>query len=552
MSIAPRRSGQNSRKHGETALAPKESDLDLRGTIRAVLTWNLGKRAFLDSDGSRDRFRLLRGGKEFAAFIRDLQSRVSESDFFEFDPQGQEELELSYRSGLLTQYMIEYELLPTYRVKPGLMPTFTFDDETAQRLERAPVAPPGAREALERAGRRRLENAWSAWPTKRFRLSRYGLLQVILERKITNFQPSTQFLLPLTELFSSMGPHDLSVAAKKNGDLEEQFDLRKWETRPAIEIPVQWEIVGRILGWLISVVDSESENDHFRFDLNYGTTWREREAKLKDDSRSLPLRSRFFTLHLDGVRPGGEVASEGIDQLDDQIRLALARLLEGSPLVERAQEVRISPQRAESLRRVVERDEATWEGEVCFLSYDTAVIAGLESSTSRMIMKLDCDLPYVAYWPLIARTLEYLNELRLVARFSANESSDRLENMMKDIAATGHINGHSERAQSSGAIASLVARLRNASTPVTISQSDALLSKLERLKEIFGIETALDHAERNLSATQRLISHAESTLNERQILKLTVGLAAFTCSAHGIGFTSLLSLLTTGMVPSTP
>lgn len=510
-------------------------DLELKGTVRAVLTWNLPKRAFLESDGSRERFQLLRGGREFARFLRGLKERVADSSFFRLDPGYQDTLAIPYSADLLTQYVIDYEYLPSYLVTDGLCPTFTFDDETAGWLERLGSGPPGFREALEHAGRRQLEQAWSEWPIKRLRLSRYGFLQVVLERRFEDFVTATKLVTPLTHLYASMGLQDLSQAAKDRGDLAralaeiEDPDARR--ERSALEMSVQWEIVGRILSWLIQAVHgSSTAEDSFHFDPEYRVAWQKRRAHV--GGRALPLRARFFTIHVDGARRAHRGSRQEVLSLNPEERLLLARLLEGTPLVQQESEVHISPQRKESLLRVLEHDDATWDGEACFLSYDTAVLVGLHASD--LVVRQGSGLPYGSYWPIVARTFEYLAELQQAARFAENVSSDWLEDLMQEVARKGGLLAYEASVRFTGATASLVARLRNAAAPGTISQNEALLSKISRLSSILRINNSLDHAERNLSAIQRLVSHAERSQNEQGVLKLTVGLAAFTAVLMGL------------------
>jgi hypothetical protein len=511
-------------------------ELRVRGTIKVVLTWNLAEEAFLKDDGSRERFRLLRGGAQFAQYIRGLQPRIETSSFFSPDHQSQEEAALAYRAGLLSQYLLDYEFLPTYVVNPDLEPSFVFDDDTASKLERIEFRPPGLREILERHAWSQLSRVWNEWTTKRVRLSRYGILQVVLEKRETGLVGATSFLEPLTRLHSLLGVRSLFTDCvgdpgqpSHNPSIEEELD--KIEKQWDLAVPVQWEIVGRILAWLIDTINApDSEEDLIHFDPSYRTQWR--RAKAHGGGTSLPLRARFVTIHLDEVTDSESASNGKPPHLTTHLRKRLASLLEGMALVEYEERVTLSPQSNAMLAAVLRGDLATWQDECCLLSYDTALVTAL--NPPGLIMKLDLPIRYGQYWLLVARTFEYLNELRLLARFIEYRSSALFEKSMIELSDVKTVRHHGELARRGSALAGLLARLRAASAPHTVTKDGTLLSKVDRLRTLFNIGGSIEHAERNLIAIQRIVTHAESQTNDRGVLTFTLGLAAFTAALMGL------------------
>ncbi len=522
-----------------------EGKFRLKGSIRVVLTWNLTERAFLKSDGSQDKYPLLRGSGEFAKFIRNLGDRLAASNCFELDPDNKLELESSYQAGLISQYAAEYEFNSTYRIKSEMT---GFDFLSSIEKER------GFRDGPTDKSFPNFSKAWDAWPIKRFRLSRYGFLQVILERESQHglgenedgLVTSTQFISPLNLLHASMKID----SSPKSGTSEQEIG-RNWNGRPELGVTVQWEIVGRILSRLIRVIDADSRNDLLRFDSAY--RWREKPGFTA--GASLPLRTEFLILSITKV---SSLPQSTANDLTSFQRSEIARLLEELPLVGGADAIELSPQRPETIERILQNDESTWNKEVCLLSFGTAVIAAVHPP--KMI--LPYDLAYENYWKIVERVFEYFAELRQLARLVERQASDLFEYMMHDLATSGHLERYELYARRSAALAGLVNRLRVAAAPATIAQSDSILPKVARLRSMFEIDRSLDHADRTYSATQNLLSSAESRQNEKGlrllleesqknekgirllieesqktekgILLLTAGLAGFTAILMGL------------------
>jgi hypothetical protein len=509
---ASKNSGQKQNPQGPTQEEPTsgrievapdrpahEDELLLNGSIRVILTWNLCERAFLASDGSRTQYPLLRGSGEFARFVRNLGKRFEKSSYFALDDDNEVELSRSYGAGLISQYAAEYEFNATFRVKEDKVA----DDFLPKNLESELTLPFTA--------------AWKAWPIKRFRISRYGMLQVILETEEKTgperFVSRTEFLRPINLL------HEPVQIAKHDTE-------HNWVGRPDLEVTAQWEIVGNLLSRIIEVIDEHADkNDLVRFDPAYCLGWREKESYVA--GTSLPLRTEYTILWIREVALAKTIVEP--KELTREKRRFIASLLEEVPWIEEPF-WEISPQRQETIQRLLRQDEATWSGELCLLSFGTAVLTTLHS--------LDMNLPrrmnYRNYWKVVRRVIEYFAELRLLAWLVERQSADLFEYMLRDLATKGRLHSYEERVRSRAALSGLANRLRVAASADTIAQSDAILPKAERLRAIFEIGRSLEHADRNLSAVQDLITSAESQHNERGVLILTAGLAGFTAILMGL------------------
>lgn len=491
--------------HERIQAAPHEPAIEdetlLNGSIRVILTWNLCESAFLASDGSKARYPLLRGSGKFAEFVRDLGERFVKSNYFVLDGDNTTELSESYKAGLLSQYAAEYEFNATFRVNDNLKACDFF----LKRQGTEPAVPDP------------FTKAWDAWPIKRFRISRYGTLQVILETEMKTeperFVSRTEFLEPINLLHNII--KDDNNEAGHN-----------WVGRPTLTVTAQWEIVGNLLSRIIEVIERYgTEDDLVRFDPAYRFAWRERDNFAA--GTSLPLRTEYTVLWIRKVKLAG--ASIEPKDLTQEKRRAIASLLEEVPWIE-GPSWAISPQRQETIRRLLRQDEATWSGELCLLSFGTAVLTTLHP----LDMSLPREMNYESYWKVVRRVIEYFAELRLLARLVERQSADLFEYMLRDLATMGRLHSYEERVRSRAALSGLANRLRVAASADTIPQSDAILPKAERLRAIFDIGRSLEHADRNLSAVQDLITSAESQHNERGVLILTAGLAGFTAILMGL------------------
>lgn len=508
-----------------------ETPWRVRGRSQVVLTLNLGERAFSTADGSRERYWSVRGSTSFMEWLRGLAERVTTAGSpFELDEDSDRLTENAYSAGLLTQYIVDQEILPTYRIKQSVVPEFAFDEDTSRQFEGDASA---LREPLEKEGNRRLQAAWLAWPSKRIRLSRYGLVQVVLETAVSDrCTEATEFLSPISKLNASLG-----VAALRPA--EPVDSLGNFLDRPEVKsrgqgVSVQWEIVGRLLTWLLDIIHpSRSPNDLLLLDPQYWRTWRTRR-RFGSGHQDLPLRRRLVVFRIGGLECERQGTWSEVVDIDASVRTILAQLAEGTPLVELSPgQPQLSPQRRDALRQVTRSDRSSWRREACFLSHDTVVIVSLHEP--HLVLKLDCDVSYGTYWDIVARTFEYLTELRIVARLLQLETSTHLQELMKIVGGGTLLKAQRDPSiLFAAAAAGLVARLRNASSPNTISPADSLLTKLSALREAFGIAEALQHTDRNLTAIQRLMGHSENLEVQRSVLSLNIGIAAFTAAMMGM------------------
>lgn len=475
-----------------------------------ILTWNLTERAFRDDDGSRRRYPLLRGSGKFAKFVRNLGDRFKSSRFFELDTENNKiELSESYRFGLISQYCAEYESNATFRVKEGTTaPQFLTGDDYLNSTGGQEFDPA-------------LISAWDLWPTKRFRISRYGFLQVILETKKTeDFVTRTQFLSPIKSLHERIALND--GPGVPNPELG-----NNWPDRPELDVTAQWEIVGRIMSRIIEAINlARPTDDLLRFDPQYRFGWREKQAFVA--GTSLPLRTEYIVISVLKISTGKNVLRP--KDFSNAERKKIASLLEEIPWLSDQRNPQSSYQNKSTLDRILKTDDATWDGEMGLLSFGTAIITTLHPQNH----KLPRGIEYQPYWKIVGRVIEYFAELRQLARLVERQSADLFEYMLHDLANKGRLRGFDDFVRRTAGLSGLVNRLRVASSPDTIAQNDAILAKLRRLQGIFEIGRSLEIADHNLSSVQRLITNAESKKNEDGILLLTAGLAGFTAVLMGL------------------
>jgi len=539
---------------GSVTTAPvSEPDWRIAGSIQAILTMNLSGRAFRElDDPERESYWFRRAGGSFAAWLRKLgnptgQRIVHTGSPFLHDDEGARLESLGYGAGLLSQYVVDQELMPTYLVPEGCpCPTLSFGrnseelfDAVRQVTSRAAASQLKAR--LEKEANARLARVWKDWRSKRVRLSRYGAVQVVLELGMAGATTPQAFVEPITSLGAPLGPKGMAELVCFAADEPDRAELERLRTTfldlPAvksrrIETSIQWEIVGRVLGWLIDCIDRTNDGgDELQLDPTYAERWRDRQTFT--GGQDLPFRRRFLILRIDRLEIGGAPTPA----LDPRMKRELAQLLDETPLVQgnlRDVTSRLSLQRPDLLRRAAREDHATWEQEACLLAHDAAVLVNLHDG--ELLLKLDRDVTYRDYWRIVGRTMEYLSELRLVARFLENVCSASLEGMMGEIMRNRRMTV-SYQEKLSGFVAAeavMLLRLQNASSPTAISSTDAVVAKLAALREHFGIPAALRHIGTNLAAAQRLVGHYEGLSAQRKMVDLHVGIAGFTGVLMGL------------------
>lgn len=510
---------------------------------------NLSGRAFEDDDDDRELYWSRRGRGSFAVWLRSLADRergrvVHAGSPFVLDEETAQLEGLGYGAGLLNQYVVEQELMPTYRVVADCpCPPFSFateSDELLAALARETSADEAARlrALLEDEACGLLAKVWEEWRVKRIRLSRYGAVQVVLELGKTALTTPAEFVEPVTRLGASLGAKGLAERVRPTDPgleaLRQRFlELTEVKHRK-IETSVQWEIVGHILGWFIGCVHSTDDGtDELKLDPNYAAAWRER--KTFTGGHKLPFRRRFLILRIDGL----QVGRSRPPRLDAAMKRELAQLLDETPLVQSrlqpaAAGSNLSDQSPEYLHRVAADDRATWEQEACLLSHDAAVLVNLHEDA--LLLKLDRDVSYREYWLIVARAMEYVSELRLMARFLEHVSSGSLEQTMDEIMREGTMSAKlQERTVAFGAAESvLLLRLQNSASPTAISATDAVVIKLAALRDHFGIPEALKRTGANLAAAQRIVSHYERLSAQRKMVDLHIGLAGFTGVLMGL------------------
>jgi len=358
-----------------------DPDMRVTGRVRVILTLNLGKRSFRgdpDKTGSSfDRFRQLRGTRELAHGLRNLKLS---GDLFLRDPEMERLQREGYEAGVFTQYLLDHELMPRYELvaeegeDPGRQKLeFELDDAARELVGLADVegGPPSSTPdlpqrllmGLEEVGGQRLVEEWEQWPIKKIGWSRYGLLQVLLERPLEEETRLSEVLEMTTSQGRELGLKSLLEALCEEGkaDFEVRDDVRKRAKKSVEKVDngnrilepfTQWEVAAHLaelfleaMEWKLECPQARDQPIELRRDFRKSLRW-DRQADRRwnrhadhDDtpSRGLlyPLRFRYLVFDFDHVEIGGPDGPwQEVATLRPQQKLMLARLLSGSPVLE--------------------------------------------------------------------------------------------------------------------------------------------------------------------------------------------------------------------------
>ncbi|MGA7731854.1 MAG: hypothetical protein WCD37_11365 [Chloroflexia bacterium] len=188
------------------------SEISVEGTIRVVLTRNIGRRSFPRRTGQSGKshfrwFQQLRGSREFAAAVIKLsedeetktpytRTRSAPNSKVQFKPVNnildpKNLYSRGYQLGVLTQNLIRRDAMPVYEVL-GPLEARIQDDKVIDDVIMA-LKKDGSNYWTDIANKINglLTRELEAWDNKRIMLSRYGVFQVIFERHCLPGAPDT-------------------------------------------------------------------------------------------------------------------------------------------------------------------------------------------------------------------------------------------------------------------------------------------------------------------------------------------------------------------------
>jgi hypothetical protein len=455
-----------------------------------------------------------------------------------------------------------------------------FDHDTESELTRAGAS---AKTLVDKEVSVLLRNIWSEWPVKRIMMSRYGLFQIVLECKITTKTPVTEILrmvLRLKEEFDipSLLRRKTEELRAKKADVEIELndlgklypeksgastihDLPHWvvltdqidelehkideyrelasqltnSLNNTLDPTVQWEIV-RIMvesfiknfAGLIETTGPEGKSSEIRFTENPLTAF--------TTGVSYPLRYGHTLFEFSALTWEGDGRSVPAGIHEPKTRSELASLLEAVQLVDPANQVVTWPATKEVVaNELFSRDISTWDKELCIFTGDNSLMyhpypgdaLTLGPSFPRRVR-------YKEYWSSVGRGLAYIAELRTVAKLLQNETSDDIEDTAEYRHRLLARNPHRIREDMKDigirftSASMLIARLRNATMPTTMSSADYSIAKFSALTEIFQIDEMVRHSQRNADLLNSLLSHYDDMLSNKTNLLMTAVLSLVT------------------------
>lgn len=210
-------------------------------------------------------------------------------------------------------------------------------------------------------------------------------------------------------------------------------------------------------------------------------------------------------------------------------REVLVNMLEGAMLSRRERDgetVRYFPSHSRAyVDGVFEKDQATWDDEVCLLTSRTAIL--MPSHRARQSELYISTLPatdttsvmYLDYWQAFERMIEFVSEVRVMAQLLERDSlliSQDFVDRLRDIR-YGMLQGTleikpselTEEVEEAANLVRLVAVCQSLSTPHVWSRAEYAVDKAECLIREMRIARLLDHAERNVTSLTRFVDHID-------------------------------------------
>lgn len=216
-------------------------------------------------------------------------------------------------------------------------------------------------------------------------------------------------------------------------------------------------------------------------------------------------------------------------------------------------------QRWQIVDRIMEKNLASWMGEIFLLTTRTALIIPsrkykgdnlLVSTTPGATLKVK----YARYWGAIERMIEFGMEIRALAQLIERASYESLEETAQtvdtarktlqagDIELDSHLPQH---VSSAGNLRRLAALSQGMSDPLVWSRSEYAIVKAQYLLEELGVPTLLTHIDRNMTSLNSLVDHIDE-LYALDLAEKNNDLSA----VMTLGLTAVSFILTLIMLPS--
>lgn len=409
-----------------------------------------------------------------------------------------------------------------------------------------------------------LREEWKLWGHKSVQLTRDGFAHIRLKRTFTE--------------------SPLPIVAQYVMGLEKRSEATRNGYRYQLDRSVQWEMamacielfLRKNLTEIDAVPQSADENDHEPVvTKNYTLTiqtngnserlhfaFGQKPDRAYNES-AYPLNDRYVTYlfhklcdcHGQTLHPyateNPHIVSSSILKQNAQYRGQLHSLLEGI-LVKtdgiQGEAIWDFPQVSdEASQQTLAGDLSSWENELCLFSQDNGVVYfsqsfpvnSADSPNSPRCGKCDfCLVPrvqglwtvqrpnvrYEDYWRCILRGIDYIMNLRLLARLLATKSTDDLVHIAgfkpQLEVARGYLINDKEYERLRHHVNTntrLLAHLRDVTTPLFISRADYATVKFRHFIEVSQIAETIKNAEKDIDDINSYLQHYETQIQTHKL-----------------------------------
>lgn len=534
------------------------------GTIHVTLALNF--RHFVARE-DKLAFDQQRGSPEYEAALDDLDLKVLASPVGEGAPRFKAfEHWQALRNIAADLNIVRYESARSVFAHIYEMAETVPFEPSSTLQERLPDPQPGQTPA-EISSRYvdRLHDEWPLWQRKSLQLTRDGLVLVRLERDVheEDLISVSQKVVGL-ESDPVNGAPALSASEPARGaedaapsDAERRRQRRKFNEE--LDRSIQWEMAMAVVEMFIGDFFTAHSDGVYRWPseervsaMNFRKGGERQPAvRTMESAPAYPLHDRYVLFVFKKLCDCEH--SEGASEFKNNIvtwdtiknyGFELHSLLEGALVGENAKQWRLPPVKPREVDTWLASDLSSWNSELCLLSREHGVIyydqwqpdaeaeAGLPTGSKCSVCALRGsarirviqfsnrpNVLYPDYWQCILFGLQYILNLRLVARLVASSTTH-------DLAAVADLNekgAHDPRKiaqevaelrQRAVTNTRLVAHLRDVTTPLFIARADYATRKFDRFIQLGGIELTLNNAESDLAEINTFLQHHDAMLSQ--------------------------------------
>lgn len=462
---------------------------------------------------------------------------------------------------------------------------------------------PANQTATQQVYKDALQEEWIKWRSKSIQLTRDGLVLVRLERDFWE-EDLAQVLRKVTQLEAdpvtpshhasdTPSPSPLEAVA---GEDQKQRRQQVLELNRQLDRSIQWEFAMAMVEMFIKCFFEDRDGCYH---------WPGFGAGRQADASAVPPPSPRFT---PGGTPGTQRSNQEValyplydryitfvvtklciceSAIEGDVSHQIVRwktlrdnavyavevhgLLEGVLVGEDKAEPHFPPIKERDIEITLQNDLSSWDTELCLLSQDNGFIyydqwkpdeMGVANGDpacrrcticnragSPRIRKLHFsgrpNIEYRDYWLCILYGLEYVLNLRLLARLVAFATTRDLTHIA-DLDEVG-ADDPSEIREKVQALrrrvdtnTRLLAHLRDVTTPLFIAQADYATRKFDTFIKMSGLERSLANIEEDLRAINTFLQHHDAMLAQRQTTRLA---NAFSWAGFFLAFLTIFSFM---------